>query len=331
MGSIDQESCEAAPGVFTIDTKPLGHEQLVASFLIQGSGATALIDPGFPVSAQTVADGVRACGVEPESVDYIVLTHSHIDHAGAVGWLAETAKGATIVAHQRGAFYLKNSAKIHGGGRMVFGAELSEALGETADVPASRIRTIDDGESIDLGDKRLVAFYTPGHSSDHVSLFEEATGALFPGDTACLHYPQLGHALIPAGSPPIYHTGHIVAELQRLAALDPAMVLTPHFCGVEDSPADFLQRNIEAVQTLRASIDAMFKRGLEFPQVVEKLRADILDASGKARADMPDFVADVWLRTMIKTGLMGYMADILQYAREIHPFHDTKDPVEPTR
>ena len=62
--------CETAPGVFTIDTKPLGHEQLVASFLIQGSGAPALIDPGFPVSARAVTDGVRACGVEPEGLDY---------------------------------------------------------------------------------------------------------------------------------------------------------------------------------------------------------------------------------------------------------------------
>lgn len=322
--------CEAAPGVFTIDTRPLGHEQLVASFLIQGSGATALIDPGFPVSAQVVADGIRACGIELEGLDYIVLTHSHIDHAGAVGWLAQTAKGATIVAHKRGAFYLKNSAKIHGGGRMVFGAELSDALGETADVPASRIRPIDDGDSIDLGDKRLVAFYTPGHSGDHVSLFEEATRTLFPGDTACLHYPQLGHVLIPAGSPPIYRTDSIVAELQRLAALDAATVLTPHFCGVEAPAADFLKRNIESVQTWRGRIEAMFKRGLEFPQVVEKLRADVLDASGRARADIPDFVADVWLRAMLKTGLMGYMADILQYAREMHPFRGYMDPVDQT-
>lgn len=322
--------CEAAPGVFSIDTRPLGREQLVASFLVQGRRATALIDPGFPVSAQAVADGVRACGIEPEGLDYIVLTHSHIDHAGAVGWLAQTARGATVVAHKRGAFYLKNSAKIHGGGRMVFGAELSDALGETADVPASRIRTIDDGEAIDLGDKRLVAFYSPGHSGDHLSLFEEATRTLFPGDTACLHYPQLGHVLIPAGSPPIYRADSIVAELQRLAALDAATVLTPHFCGVEASPADFLAWNIEAVQTSRDRIDAMFKQGLEFPQVVEKLRTEVLDASGKARADIPDFVANVWLRAMLRTGLMGYMADILQYAREMHPFRGNMEAVDRT-
>jgi glyoxylase-like metal-dependent hydrolase (beta-lactamase superfamily II) len=307
-----------------IDTKPLGHEQLVASFLVTGSRGAALIDPGFPASAETVADGVRACGVDPEGLDYILLTHTHIDHAGAVGRLAQIAQNAKIVAHKRGAFYLKNSAKISGGGRMVFGPELSDRLGETADVPGARIRPVSDGDSVDLGDKRLAVLYTPGHSGDHVSYFEEATGTLFPGDTACLHYPQLGHALIPAGSPPIYRTDNVLEELQRLAALDVKCLLTPHFGGAHSaSPADFLARNVESVKTSRSRIEEMFTQGLEFPQVVEKLRADIIrraGESGRAQSDIPDFLADVWLRIMLKTGLMGYMADILEYAREFRPF-----------
>lgn len=315
----------AGPGVSVIDTKPLGHEQLVASFLVTGSTGTALIDPGFPTSVETVADGVRACGADPERLDYIVLTHSHIDHAGAAGRLAEIAKDAKVVAHKRGAFYLRNSAKISGGGRMVFGAELADQLGQAVDVPGSRIQVVSDGDGIDLGDRRLAVFYTPGHSSDHMSLFEEATGTLFPGDTACLHYPQLGHVLIPAGSPPIYRTDHVVEELQRLATLDAKRVQTPHFGGVEMFPAEFLARNVQTVKLSRSRIEKMLSRGLEFPQVVEKLRAGIVTESGRERDEIPDFVTDVWLRIMLKTGLMGCMADILQYAREIRPFHDAAE------
>jgi glyoxylase-like metal-dependent hydrolase (beta-lactamase superfamily II) len=309
-----------------IDTKPLGHEELVASFLVTGSRGTALIDPGFPASAETVADGVRACGVDPEGLQYILLTHTHIDHAGAAGRLARIAKDAEIVTHKRGAFYLKNSAKISGGGRMVFGPELADRLGEAVDVPGERIRQVSDGDSLDLGDKRLTVLYTPGHSGDHVSYFEEATGTLFPGDTACLHYPRLGHALIPAGSPPIYRTDNVIDELQRLATLDVKHLLTPHFGGVDSaSPADFLASNVDSVKTSRSRIEEMFTQGLEFPQVVEKLRADIIgraEESGRTRSDIPDFLADVWLRIMLKTGLMGYMADILEYAREFRPFRD---------
>ena len=132
--------------------------------------------------------------------------------------------------------------------------------------------------------------------------------------------------LIPAGSPPIYRTDNVLAELQRLAALDVRHLLTPHFGGIDSAPpSDFLARNVESVKTSRSRIEEMFTQGLEFPQVVEKLRAGIIkeaEESGRARSDIPDFLADVWLRIMLRTGLMGYMADSLEYAREFRPFRD---------
>jgi glyoxylase-like metal-dependent hydrolase (beta-lactamase superfamily II) len=313
---------EHAPGVFVIDTAPLGHKELIASYLIKGSKASVLIDPGFSTSTDTVIEGIRDCGLDPEALDYILLTHSHIDHSGGAGKLAQIASKAKVVAHKRGAFYLKNSGKISGGGVMVFGTELAGELGEAADIDGSRIMTVADGDSLDLGDKRLAIMYTPGHCGDHISVLEEASGTLFPGDTACLHYPVLGHVLVPAGSPPIYRSDYIVDELRRLSKLDVRTVLTPHYAGIEGSPADFLAANIESVETSRSTIKNMFTDGFEFPQIVEKLRAKIIEESGRDRTDIPDFIADAWLRIMLKTGLMGYMADIMQYAREFRPFSD---------
>ena len=314
---------EVVPGVFVIDTKPMGREKLEASFLVVGSEASALIDPGFACSAGTVADEVRAAGVAPEELDYIVLTHAHIDHAGAVGHLAKVATRARIVCHQRGVFYLKNGVKIGGGAVMVFGEALGSQLGQVVDTPGERIDTVPDGGSVDLGDKRLTAYHTPGHCGDHISWFEESTGTLFPGDTACLHYPQLGHVLIPAGSPPVYRTDYIVEELTRLGGLDVRTVLTPHFASPDTDPSAFLAANSRCAQETRKRIDAMFRQGIEFSQVVEKLRDEILQAARADRpdeADAPEFLSDVWLRVMLKTGLMGYMADILEYARDLRPF-----------
>ncbi len=311
---------EVAPGIFKIDTKPLGHSQLVASYLVTGSDGTALIDPGFPSSGGTVVEEIGEIGVDVEQLRCIVLTHTHIDHAGAAGGLAEIAKNADVATHQRGVFYLKNSVKISGGGQMVFGPELGEQLGQASDIPAHRIRVVADGDSIDLGDKKLTVLRTPGHSGDHISLFEEATGTLFPGDTACLHYPQLGHVLIPAGSPPIYHTDYVLAELRRFTELDVKRVLTPHFGEPDTAPAAFLADNINAVAETRKTIEAMLAEGLEFPQVVEGLRARVIEEAKLDKSAIGDFLADVWLRIMLKTGLMGYMADILKYARDIRPF-----------
>jgi glyoxylase-like metal-dependent hydrolase (beta-lactamase superfamily II) len=319
---------QMADGVYQIDTKPLGVESIIASYLVVGSDATALIDPGFSCSVDTNLEAIKEIGIEPDAIDYIVLTHSHIDHAGGVGQLAQTAGRAEVAAHQRGAFYLKNSGKIGGGGHMVFGSEMMADLGEPIDVAENRIKTIGDGDVIDLGDKNLRVYYTPGHCGDHVSLLEESTGTLFPGDTACLHYPDLGHVLIPAGSPPIYQTDHILSELMTLSNCNVARVLTPHFGPGKTEAGEFLSDNIDTVRSERDRIDAMFKRGMEFPQVVEQLRSEILEQSGKNLDEIPEFISDVWLRIMLKTGLMGLMADLLQYARDLRPFSHTASSQE---
>jgi glyoxylase-like metal-dependent hydrolase (beta-lactamase superfamily II) len=322
---------QVADGVYQIDTKPMGIENIIASYLLVGSGGIALIDPGFSCSVDTNLDAIKELGIDPADIDYVVLTHSHIDHAGGVGQLIGPAGRAKVTAHQRGAFYLKNSGKIGGGGHLVFGSEMMAQLGEPVDVPTDRIKTIGDGDVIDLGDKGLRVHYTPGHCGDHVSLLEESGGTLFPGDTACLHYPDLGQVLIPAGSPPIYQTEQVLNELNSLSQCDVNLVLTPHFGSPGTTPSEFLSANIENVSSERDRIDAMFKRGMEFPQVVEQLRSEILEQSGKAPGEIPEFISDVWLRIMLKTGLMGLMADLLQYARDIRPFTHTASSQESAR
>lgn len=319
---------KVSEGIFEIDTKTLGHEKLISSYLIIGNEKTMLLDPGFPSSVPTVLEEMKNAGIIQDKLDYIAITHSHIDHAGGVGIIAGGAPNAKVITHQRGSFYLRNSAKIAGGSSMVFG-ELAKDLGMPVDVPIERIGLVGDGDVIDLGGKEIEMFYTPGHSGDHLSMLERTSGTLFTGDTGCLNYPELGNVLIPAGSPPIYRTDHIIGELQRLLALQPKTILTPHFGEAAGTPNDFLEANINAVRDSRASIDQMFRDGLEFQQVVEKLRANIITESGLLETAVPDFLGNTWLRLMLRTGLMGLMADILEYARDLRPFHAYLDEEEP--
>lgn len=310
---------EIASGIYLIDTKPLGNEQLISSYLISGMKNTALVDPGFPSSADTVLAEIESAGVNPENLDYIILTHTHIDHAGSAGIIARIAKKAKVVTHRRGLFYLENSVKIGGGSQMIFG-NLSIGLGQPVDVSGERILTVEDGSTIELGGKSIQVFYTPGHCGDHVSLLETETGTLFTGDVSCLHYPQLGHVLIPAGSPPIYRSDYIINELERFSKLEIKNIATPHYGMAAAAPSDYLRENIRAVRDSKKKIDRMFRDGFEFPQVVEKLRHTIIEESGKPAGDIPDFLAGTWLPIMLRTGLMGFMADILEYARDIRPF-----------
>jgi len=306
--------------VFQIDTAPLGYRQIVASYLVRTTGGVLIIDPGFPCSAEHLVNCIENSGVELHEIVAILLTHTHIDHAGAVGALLEQADNARVIVHKRGAFYLQNGAKITGGSRLVFGSELGERLGEAIDVPEERIREVRDGDSLGFGDTELTVLYTPGHSGDHVSFFEKRTGILLTGDTACLHYPQLDHVFIPAGSPPLYDTDAIISELGRFADLPVRHILTPHYGEVEMTMEAFVEKSVATVRETEGAIRELFARGLEFSQVVEALRSSIVGDGGATAAAAPESLTGVWLRTMVQTGLMGYMANILQYARDIRPF-----------
>lgn len=313
---------EIVPGIYQIDTMALMHGQIIASYLLTGNKKSLCIDPGFSSSIDSIIQEAKTIGLEIEELDYIALTHTHIDHAGGTGLLLKKAKKAKVLVHSRGAFYLQNPEKISGGARMIFGP-LMDKIGEVTHTPVQRMQMIGDGDSIDLGGKKLSVFYSPGHSGDHISFYEEETGTLFPGDSTSLNYPQLNNVLIPSASPPIYLSGNIIDESKRFLKLKLNNILTPHFGGSGLEPYVFLENNIQAVINTRNRIKKLLGEGREFPQIVEALRQEILDQSKIKSDEIPEFLSEVWLRLMLKTGLMGYMADILQYARDIRPFYET--------
>ena len=308
-------------GIFIIDTKPLGQEEIISSYLVKGSAGAALIDPGFSCSVETVLRGVEDAGVDPAEIKYLILTHTHVDHSGGAGHILQKAEKARVITHKRGEYYLKNSGKITGGSRMVFGDDLAGKLGEAINIPPERIDTVEGDDTIDLGDKSFKVFRTPGHAGDHVSLLEKSTGTLFTGDTACLQYPQLNHVPVPAGSPPLYRSDYIVSELNRFKGEEVRHIMTPHYGEADLDLETFVESNIKSVKDTYDRIKELFSQGLEFAQVVESLRKSVLENAGTTGEKAPEFLTDVWLKIMIQVGLMGYMADILQYARDIRRFH----------
>lgn len=303
------------PYIHVIDTRAFGQEQVIASYLIQGPEKTALFDPGFPSSATTVKEELRKNGIDPSGIDYVFLTHFHLDHSGGTGAILREALGAKVIVHKRAAFYVKNFAKIVGGARMVFRAEVIRQFGEAETVPAERVVSVVDGDVIDLGGNvRIRTIHTPGHCGDQVSYLEEGSRAIITGDVACLQYPHLNYVPIPAGSPPLFDLGEEVSSLNALRSVEVEHILVPHYGKVEGPWKDFLDRNIAAIEDTRQRINSMFRENIEFPQMIELLRQDILRAAGKTEDEVPAFLSGIYLREMLKTGLMGFLAYMLEYA-----------------
>ncbi len=301
--------------IFEIDTEAFGHKRLVASYLVRGAEHIALIDPGFPSSASVVKDKLKSFGIEPSEISYILLTHFHIDHSGATGALLKEAPNARVIVHKRSAFYVKNFAKIVGGARMVFRTELIKRFGEAYPVGTERVFPVTDGEIIDLGGGvKLRVIHAPGHSPDNVCYLEESSGTLFPGDLACLQYPDLNNIYIPAASPPLFEINDEIESLRSLEKIRAERIMVPHYGYAEASTIEFVEKSINAIQQTKRTIQEMFREGLEFQHMIERLRGKIVKESGKLEDDLPDFLSRIYLREMLKTGLMGFLAFMLEYA-----------------
>ena len=253
---------EIAPGIRQLDTLLGGMDQMTAGFLIEGPHP-ALVETGSQSSATTVHEALRAAGVGPEDLRWLIVTHIHLDHAGAVGDLAREFPGATVVVHEKGARHLKDPTRLIDSASRVYGHLLDDLYGRMDAVPEERLVAAADGYRVDIGNGReLVLVDSPGHAKHHHAVLDEQTGTLLVGDAVGVRLPDIG-VLRPATPPPDFDLELAVASLRRFRELHPQQVVLTHYGPVETPDAtlaeaeDVLHHWVEvADETLRAVSDA---------------------------------------------------------------------------
>ena len=204
-----------------VDVNHLGRERVIASYLVDG----CLVDPGPSASL----DGLLA-GLGDERPERLLLTHIHLDHAGAAGTLVRRWPDLEVWVHERGAPHLADPAKLIASATRLYGDDMDRLWGEIVPVPRENLRVLgSDRETI--GAWRVA--YTPGHASHHVSYLHEPTGTLFAGDTAGVRIPPEGMILAPTPPPDIDLTAWH-ASLDLLEEWDADRVAVTHFGLWED-------------------------------------------------------------------------------------------------
>jgi len=220
------------PGeVLQIDTMLAGVPGMTGAHLIRAEHP-ALLDCGTQTSAATVHDALTEAGLGPDDLAWLVLTHVHLDHCGAVGDLARAFPSATVVVHPRGARHLVDPSRLVAGTHALFG-RLSPAIGGLAPIDEARVLEAEDGQVIPLGGGRsLRAVWAPGHARHHMALFEESEGILFAGDAVGVQMG--GGEMYPSIPPPEYDLDAGLASLDVLEALAPERMYVSHFGAVDD-------------------------------------------------------------------------------------------------
>ena len=223
----------AADGITAIDTVMCGQEGATSSYLLDGP-ELAIVETGPTTSLDALSDGLRALGVGPRDLAHVVVTHIHLDHAGGAGAVAERFPDATVWVHERGAPHLADPTKLEASAARIYGQErLRELFGPIHPVPRDRLRSVDDGDTIPLGGRRLEVLYTPGHAGHHVCLRDSRTGGVFVGDAFGVFLPDV-RVLRPATPPPEFDLELAIGSIERVAASDPTVLLFSHFGPARD-------------------------------------------------------------------------------------------------
>jgi glyoxylase-like metal-dependent hydrolase (beta-lactamase superfamily II) len=225
-------------GITAIDTCYV-RPQLDASHLIVRDGRAAFVDTGTTHSVPQLLATLDLKRLPREAVEYVLLTHVHLDHAGGAGELMRHLPNAKVLVHPRGAAHIIDPAKLVAGTKAVYGeAEFARLYGEIPPIPAERVVTVEDGARFRLGKSDLLFIHTPGHALHHYCIVDQDSRSVFTGDTFGISYRIFdtadGAFIFPATTPVHFDPDQAHASLNRIMSFEPEACFLTHYSRVTD-------------------------------------------------------------------------------------------------
>ena len=216
-----------------IDLQFRGSSRVIATAVLPGADGVTLIDPGPASCLAALEKGLRDRGLTLRDVRTLLLTHIHLDHAGATGAIVERVPGIKVYVHERGATHMIDPTKLLDSATRLYGDQMDSLWGPFLPVPSANVTALQGGEHLEIGGGSLKVAYTPGHAKHHVSYFDEHDGTAYVGDTAGVLVA--GDFLIAPTPPPDIDIEAWQQSLNTIEAWSPVSLFLTHFGPV--SPA----------------------------------------------------------------------------------------------
>lgn len=249
-------------GIHTIDTLYLGRREFAAAYLIVEGDRAAFVDNNTNSAVPRLLAALEIHELAPEQVEYLIVTHVHLDHAGGTSRLARACPNATVVAHPRAAPHVIDPTKLVASASAVYGQDEFERIyGTIEPVAEDRVQVMDDEETLRFGKRELRFLHTRGHANHHFCIADSASGAIFAGDAFGLVYPALqgeGTFAFPSTSPTDFEPELARESIRRLVEERPSGIYVTHFGAVTDieTAAGQLIRHLNFAERVRDEAEA---------------------------------------------------------------------------
>ncbi len=298
-------------GITAVDTEYL-RPGMAAAHIIQHGGGAAFVDVGTNYSVPHMLAALEELRIAPQAVEYVFITHVHLDHAGGAGLLLRSLPAARVVVHPRGAPHLIDPTILIAASKAVYGEErYRELYGDLAPIDAGRILISEDGQRIELRGRPLQLLHTPGHALHHYCLVDLEHCNLFTGDTFGLSYREFDTAQgafgVPTTTPTQFDPEQLIGSIERLMATQPQAAYLMHYSRVT------------GLATLAASLTSQI-RGLAamalrhatasdpYAAIYADMRALWIELAGKHGLAEPQLRVDEYLSKDLDLNTQGLIA-----------------------
>jgi glyoxylase-like metal-dependent hydrolase (beta-lactamase superfamily II) len=311
-----------ADGIHAIDTHYV-RPSFDAAHLVVQDGRAAFVDCGTAHSVPHLLAALAAHGLSPDAVDWLLLTHVHLDHAGGAGQLMQALPNARLAVHPRGAPHMIDPRKLIEASIAVYGAQVyAQLYGDLVPIEASRVSATTDGERLALGRRTIEVVHTPGHALHHQAYLDHSAGVVFTGDTFGLAYPPLAVEgrpfALPTTSPTQFDPDQLVASIRRVVSLAPRAACLTHYGRIGDIP----RVGEDLVRMVGRFTDAALaaSRGDGPPGALREalrsaLRDIVLDEWRRLGATGPESLLDEWAGLDFGLNADGLLAWLARRAR----------------
>ena len=262
------------PNIYYLDSRKISSFGVSGIYILVGDGLT-LIETGTSLIGPDILEALTEIGYHKRDIKRAIVTHIHLDHAGATGWLVQRVPDMKVYVHERGARHLLDPSKLIKSAETVYGSldNILALHGEILPVPDENLVPVSNMELNIGGGVSLKLFEAPGHATHHICLFEPQTGCLFSGEALGHYIPEL-ELLSPAVAPPGFDLEASKETSKRIRELNPRTICFSQF-GQHRDPIFVIEESERQLDFYYEIITTRLEQGSDPDQIIEEILKDL--------------------------------------------------------